>query len=227
MSRWMESNMSKSRKIERVWIPAAHGGTIDVKKGQYICVLDVEGGQCADFWAIDRNDFDHVMSPLHFFIGAMKIQPKVGDKIVTNRRDPIVTIVYDDVGWHDMLVPSCDRLRYEYHYGVKGHRNCCDNFHEAMRHRGSSWGSRPVPHPFNIFMNSFVKEDGTLIIRVPTSKAGDRVIMLAEMDIIAVASSCPMDLNETGARGVTDVELLVSDSFEALQNAKIEIPREM
>jgi uncharacterized protein YcgI (DUF1989 family) len=36
---------------------------------------------------------------------------------------------------------------------VKGHRNCCDNFREAMRDRGSSWGSRPVPQPFNIFMN--------------------------------------------------------------------------
>ena len=58
-----------------------------------------------------------------------------------------------------------------------------------------------------------------MVIRVPTSNAGDRIIMQAEMDTIAVASSCPMDLNETGARGVTEVELLVSDSLEALRNA--------
>ncbi len=216
--------MDKSVNIDRIRVPAAHGGTIDLKKGQYICVLDVEGGQCTDFWAIDRKDFDHIMSPAHYFIDAMRIQPKVGDTIVTNRRAPIVTIVHDDVGWHDMLVPSCDRLRYEYHYGVKGHRNCCDNFYEAMSARGINWGSRPVPHPFNIFMNTFVKGDGTLVLRVPTSMAGDRIIMQAEMDIIAAASSCPMDLNETGARGITDVELLVSDSLEALQNAKFERP---
>jgi uncharacterized protein YcgI (DUF1989 family) len=212
--------MSTGELVERVFIPAGHGGTISVKKGQYISVLDVEGGQCADFWAVKQDDFDHVLSPPHFFIDALRIQPKIGDKIISNRRLPMVTIVHDDVGWHDMLVPSCDTWRYEYNFGVKGHRNCCDNFREAMSERGIDWGTRPIPHPFNIFMDSTVKEDGTLVIRVPTSKAGDRVIMRAEMDLIAAASSCPMDLNETGARGVSPVELFVSDSLEALQNIK-------
>ena len=213
--------MSNSTKLDRVTVPAGHGGAINVKKDQYICVLDVEGGQCADFWAIDRNDFDHVMSPPHFFIDALKIQPSIGDKIITNKRVPIVKIVHDDVGWHDMLVPSCDSLRFEYNFGVKGHRNCCDNFREAMSARGTDWGTKQVPHPFNIFMNTFVDKDGILEIRVPTSNAGDRVIMQAEMDMIAAASSCPMDLNETGGRGVTEIELLVSDSLEALRNAKV------
>ena len=31
-----------------------------------------------------------------------------------------------------MLVPACDRQRYEQYYSVKGHRNCHDNFLEAM-----------------------------------------------------------------------------------------------
>lgn len=208
--------MSKSDKVERVLIPAAHGGSIEVKKGQYICVLDVQGGQCADFWAINRNDLDHFLSPPHCWIDLKRIQPKVGDKLVTNQRDPIVTIISDDVGWHDMLVPSCDSKRYEYHFGVKGHRNCVDNFREAMKKY--QWGERPVPQPFNIFMDTFVDENGKLIIRVPTSKAGDSVIMHAEMDIIAVASSCPMDLNETGGRGVTEIEFIVSDDLVTLQN---------
>jgi uncharacterized protein YcgI (DUF1989 family) len=190
--------MDKPAAINRVMVPAAHGGTIDVKKGQYISVLDVKGGQVADFWAFDRNDMDHYLSPAHFIIAAMRTQPKVGDKIVTNRRDPIVTVVHD---------------------GVKGHRNCCDNFREALQARGIDWGLRQVPLPFNIFMNTLVKEDGTLVIRVPTSNAGDRIIMQAEMDILVVTSSCPMDLNETGARGISEIELLVSDSLEALQNA--------
>ena len=212
--------MSTSKKVEKVIVPGGYGKTIDVKKGQYVCVLDVEGGQCADFWAVKEDDYDHVLSPPHFFIDSLRVQPRIGDKIISNRRLPMVTVVYDDVGWHDMLVPSCDTWRYEYNFGVKGHRNCCDNFREAMDEKGIEWGSRPVPHPFNIFMNSFVEEDGTLDIRVPTSKAGDRVIMRAEMDIIAVTSACPMDHNETGARGITNAELYVSDSLEALKNIK-------
>ena len=210
--------MSTSVEVERVLVPAGHGGTIVVKKGQYMCVLDVKGGQCADFWAVKQDDYDQVLSPPHFFIDSLRVQPKIGDKIVSNRRLPMVTVVHDDVGWHDMLVPSCDTWRYEYNFGVKGHRNCADNFREAMAERGVDWGTRPIPHPFNIFMNSFVKEDGTLEIRVPTSQAGDKVIMRAEMDMIAAASSCPMDLNETGARGVSEIELYVSDNLEALKN---------
>lgn len=206
--------MKLSQQIDRVMIAAGHGGTIEVKKGHYICVLDVKGGQCADFWAINRYDLDHYLSPPHCWIDWLRIQPRIGDKLVTNRRDPILTMVSDDVGWHDMLVPSCDSKRYELHFGVKEHRNCVDNFKEAMSRYG--WGEKTVPQPFNIFMNTFIEPDGKLVIRVPTSEAGDRVIMLAEMDIIATASSCPMDLNETGVRGVSEIELLTSDSPEAL-----------
>jgi hypothetical protein len=210
--------MNMTEKIEQKLVPAAHGGAIPVKKGQYVCVYDVRGGQCADFWAVKLDDYDHVLSPTHFFIDKLRVQPKIGDSIISNRRLPMMTIVHDDVGWHDMLVPSCDTWRYEYNFGVKGHRNCCDNFREAMLEIGIDWGKRSIPHPFNIFMDTLVKADGTLVIRVPTSKAGDRVILRAEMDVIALASSCPMDLNETGARGVSEIELYVSDSLEALKN---------
>lgn len=208
--------MSDVFEIKRVTVPAAYGGVIEVQKGQYIMVLDTKGGQCADFWAININDLDHFLSPPHVWVDLMKIQPEVGDQLVTNRRDPILTILHDDVGWHDMLVPSCDLKRYEVHFGVSGHRNCCDNFREAMQ--PYAWGERPVPQPFNIFMNTFVDEKGRMEIREPTSQAGDRVIMRAEMDLIAASSSCPMDLNATGGRGVTEVELVVSDSLEALKN---------
>ena len=214
--------MAPTDLILKEFVPAAHGGAIEVKKGQYICVLDPQGGQCADFWAINRLDYDHFLSPPHCWIDLLKIQPSVGDKLVTNRRDPILTIVHDDVGWHDMLVPSCDSKRYEVHFGVKGHRSCVDNFREAMRKY--HWGERPVPHPFNIFMNTFVDENGALTIRVPTSKPGDRVIMRAELDIIAATSSCPMDLNETGGRGVTELELLVSDQLNLLQQYQVSQP---
>jgi uncharacterized protein YcgI (DUF1989 family) len=213
--------MKTFEKIDRVLIPGAYGGTINVKKGQYISVVGVKGGQCADFWAIDPLDFDHFLSPAHFFIDKLRIQPKIGDILVSNRRLPMLTIVYDDVGWHDMLVPPCDTWRYEFHFGVINHRNCCDNFREAMKSRGNDWGKRLIPPTFNIFMNTFVRDDGRMDILVPTSKAGDRIIMRVEMDIIAVASACPMDLNETGARGLSEIELLVSDNPEALQVATI------
>lgn len=106
----------------------------------------------------------------------------------------------DDVGWHDLSYPACDSRRYEIYFGVKGHRSCCDNFLEAMA--DVPWGARTVPNPpFNVFMNSPVLADGPLGIGEPRLKAGDRITMRAEMDIVGVVSICPMDLTPTGGKG--------------------------
>jgi len=195
-------------------VSGGYGRSIDVARGQYVGVRDIEGGQCGDFWAIDAADLDHFLSPSHTWVHLGRIQPRVGDELVTNRREPILTIIADDVGWHDMLVPACDRHRYEKYYGVTGHRNCCDNFIEAMR--GQGWGKRPVPQPFNLFMNTFVEPDGTMHIKDPISKAGDIVLMKALTAVIVVVSACPMDLNPVGGSGITDLEIMVADSKEEL-----------
>ena len=158
--------------------PGGHGRSINVEKGQCISVRDIEGGQCGDFWAVDADDFNHFLSPSHTWVHIGSIQPRVGDELVTNRREPILKIISDDVGWHDMLVPACDKQRYERYYGVSEHRNCHDNFLEAMNTR--DWGKRKVPQPFNLFMNTFIEPDGTLHIRDPISKAGDSIIALGQ-----------------------------------------------
>ena len=198
----------------RVRVPGGYGKSIIAHRGQYIAVVDLEGGQCGDFWAIDINDADHFLSPTHTWLHTGTIQPKVGDELVSNRREPILTIVTDDVGWHDMLAPACDKERYEKYYGVSDHRNCCDNFREAMVDRG--WGSRLIPQPFNLFMNTFVEPDGKLILRDPISNPGDKIIFRTELDLLVVVSACPMDLNPVGCDGITDLEILVADSLEAI-----------
>ncbi len=198
----------------RQTVPGSYGRSIDVDKGQYVTVRDIEGGQCGDFWAIDADDFDHFLSPPHTWIHLGRIQPRVGDELVTNRREPVLTIVDDDVGWHDMLAPACDPPRYERYYGLKGHRSCHDNFLETMRER--DWGNRLVPQPFNLFMNTFVEADGTLLIRDPISQRGDKITMIAMMPLIVVVSACPMDLNPVGGQGITDLEIIVADTEEEI-----------
>jgi len=200
----------KINSARKLTVPGSYGRSIDVKKGQYVTVRDIEGGQCGDFWAIDTDDFDHFLSPPHTWIHLGRIQPRIGDELVTNQRKPIFTIIDDDVGWHDMLAPACDRQRYERYYGVKGHRNCHDNFLEVICKR--DWGNRLVPQPFNLFMNTFVESDGTLLIRDPVSKSGDTITMKAQMSLIIVVSACPMDLNPVGGQGITDLEIIVADT---------------
>jgi hypothetical protein len=89
-----------------------------------------------------------------------------------------------------------------------------DNFLEIMGKQ--NWGNRLVPQPFNLFMNTFVESDGTLLIRDPISKSGDKVTMIARMSLIIVVSACPMDLNPIGGQAITDLEILVADTEEEI-----------
>jgi uncharacterized protein len=209
--------VKEDQVVQRLTVPGGHGRSIKVAKGQFVCVRDIEGGQCGDFWAVDAADFDHYLSLSHSWVHIGRIQPRVGDELVTNRREPILTIIRDDVGWHDMLVPACDPQRYERYYGVSGHRNCHDNFLETMD--TPAWGKREVPQPFNLFMNTFIEPDGRLRIRDPISKAGDTIIMTTKISLIVVVSACPMDLNPVGGMGITDLEVFVGDSEEHILQA--------
>ncbi len=208
--------------IQKTMVPAGRGRAFKVKRGQVIAIVDIMGGQCTDFWAIDANNYDHYLSPPYTIVHLQSLQPKVGDQLVTNWRQPILTVMADDVGRHDLLYPACDKQRYQVYFGVTDHRNCHDNFLEAVS--GSNWGSRPVPFPpFNVFMNTKVDDAGRVITGEPRSKPGDKLILRAEMDLFCVASSCPMDLTPTGSKGITDVDIFVADDLADLSHAVGEV----
>jgi len=78
------------------------------------------------------------------------------------------------------------------------------------------WGKKQVPQPFNLFMNTFVESNGTLLIRDPVSNRGDKITMIAKMALIIVVSACPMDLNPVGGQGITDLEIVVADTEEEI-----------
>jgi len=114
----------------------------------------------------------------------------------------------DDVGQHDMFFPACDRQRYARYYGIHEHRNCCDNFREAME--VFAWEGRQVPQPLNLFMRTSISPSGELTILDPISRAGDMIAFKALRDLMIVLSACPMDLNPVGGPSITDLEITVS-----------------
>ena len=202
-----------------VIVPGGFGRAFRARKGDYMIVVDLQGGQCADLWVLDVDDLDHYMSPPHTMVEIGSLQPRVGDPLMTNRRVPIMTLAADDVGQHDMLYPACDKQRYERYFGVTDHRNCHDNFLEAME--AYDWGSRIVPNPpLNLFMNTRVEPDGSVVAGDLFSEAGDRVVFRAEIDVVGVVSACPMDLTPTGSRGVTDLQIIVSEKLDGRGQAR-------
>lgn len=75
-------------------------------------------------------------------------------------------------------------------YGVTGyHPNCHDNLLAALRELGITPDA--LPTAFNFFMKVDVHADGRLAIVRPTCRAGDSMVVRAEMDLAIALSSCP------------------------------------
>ncbi|MBI3327579.1 MAG: urea carboxylase-associated family protein [Nitrospinae bacterium] len=176
-----------------VTIPARKGRAAFLSKDQHIKVINTHGQQVVDTWAFTRADLTEFMSMEHSRAALGRIMARVGDSMVTNRRQPILSLVEDtSPGIHDTLIAACDRYRYEL-LGCAGyHDNCTDNLAAALAELGLM---RPeTPSPWNLFMNIPVKADGSLSFQPPVCKAGDYVRLRAEMDCIIVFSACPQDI---------------------------------
>jgi uncharacterized protein YcgI (DUF1989 family) len=178
-----------------VAIPARHGKALVLMAGQAVKLVNTHGTQVVDCWAWRRGALEEFMSMEATRVWNQQLNPKVGDTLVTNRRNPILTIVDDtSPGVHDSFMAACDRQRYE-RLNVEGyHRNCFDNMLEAVRDLGYE-----VPNPtlasLNVFMNIAVKPDGRSLDTLPTlTQPGDFITFRAEMECIVAFSACPQDI---------------------------------
>jgi len=110
-----------------IHIPAGTAHAVTLRAGQSLRIVNVEGGQVADFIAYNAADMHEALSTVHTLVSIGKLFPTTGDVLRTNRRRKMVEITRDDTGRHDMLIAACDPWRYEYDFGVTGHRSCSDN----------------------------------------------------------------------------------------------------
>jgi len=184
------------------------GGWIGVSKGQTVRVIDPEGRQIADTFAVNDADHGEYLSARHTRAANRRLFPKVGQAFYTNRMRPILTLVGDtSPGVHDMLWMSCDPLLYRA-MGVEGpHPNCHDNFLAAAATAG--WMTEHTPDPVNLFQNTRVTEAGEMRTGTALSRPGDAVALRAEMDLILVVTACAFDLAPINGDRCTGIRLEV------------------
>lgn len=174
-------------------VPARQGRAVRLKEGETITVINTHGTQVCDFWAFSSANPNEFLSWEHARAWISRVIPRPGDDLVTNRRRPIVTLEEDtSPGIHDTLMSACDLFRYTTLGCTDYHDNCSDNMRMALQAIGVM--PREVPQPFNIWMNIPVKPDWSVDWLPPVSRPGDRAVMRARMDLIAVMSACPQDL---------------------------------
>jgi len=179
--------------LEDFVIAGGHGGHINLKAGESLRIVNIEGSQVVDVWAFEQSDPAEFLSTEHTRSCLQKLIPAPGDMIYTNLRRPMFSITEDtSPGIHDMLLSACDEQRYSLLGHVGYHRNCADNLRDAMQQAGVLLPE--IPSPFNVFENVLIGENGELSIEAPLVRAGQSITMKAELDVLVVLSTCPMDI---------------------------------
>jgi uncharacterized protein len=183
-------------KSSRVEVVEPRGGAaVPIAAGERLRIVNIEGGQVVDTWAVNPHDPDEYLSMEHTRVALCKLVPQVGDDLFSCRRRPVLTLVEDtSPGVHDTLMAACDAERYRL-LGVTGvHANCSQNYANALAARGLS--TPIVPPPLNLFMNIPWQPDGSLSFEPAPAAAGDYVTLMALMDLVVVLSACPMDITD-------------------------------
>ena len=178
-------------------IPAASGAGLRLRKGERLKIIDPQGGQSGDLAAFTADGSQRLSSGRTFDYGR-KIYVSAGDVLWSDRSNPMLTIIADDVGRHDLLYAPCSLEMYRMQYGVTGyHANCHDNLVTALRELGVQ--AEPLVSTLNFFMEARVAADGKLSFVPPRSRAGDSMVLRAEMDLVIALSSCPASTCNGGA----------------------------
>ncbi|KAB7648439.1 DUF1989 domain-containing protein [Polymorphobacter fuscus] len=171
-------------------IPPRSGAAFTLDKGQRLTVIDPQGEQVSDLLAFARHDIDEVISSGRTLDYLSRIFLTVPDPLYSNRSNIMLRIVTDTVGRHDFLLTPCSKDTFRIIYGdTEPHQGCFGNLAEAL----APFGIVPdrIPVAFNLFMN--VPVDGTtgeLKVLPPLSKAGDHIVLEAEMDLIIGLTAC-------------------------------------
>ena len=104
-----------------------------LQRGERLRIIDLEGGQTGDLVVFSPDGSQRLSNGRTFDYGG-KVYLSTGDVLWSDRSEPMLTIVADQVGKHDFLYAPCSLEMYRKQYGVTGyHPNCHDNLCAAPR----------------------------------------------------------------------------------------------
>ncbi len=193
-------------------INIASADVYEVKAGEYIQIIDVQGRQCSDFLAFDQRQLDAGKlrgldsTTTRTLMGAAYPGPGLFAKFFDADMQALVEVVHDTVGRHDTFNLACTRRYYE-DMGYFGHPNCSDNFNGTLDpysiEDSIGWPA------INFFFNTHVDDLNVIHFDEPWSRPGDYVLLRALTDMVCASSSCPCDVDPANGWQLSDIHVRV------------------
>jgi|SRR5580700_6197327 uncharacterized protein YcgI (DUF1989 family) len=181
-------------------IPGGESAATFLTAGQSLKLVNTHGTQTVDAWCLAAPDTTEYVSVEHTRRMLGRLFPREGDSLFSNRRRALLKIERDTSDCrHDMLLACCDHWLYEFYGCPPGHRNCRDNYFEAL----ARLSVRPeiVPNPINFWMNVPVDANERIELCEPVSHEGDYLVLGALCDCYVIFSACPMDITPVNGGG--------------------------
>jgi hypothetical protein len=213
MTTLTESRLAPADAIYDAIIPAGEPWIHEIRTGQHVRIVDVEGNQAADTLFYNAADYADRYSAQDTIRAQANIYLSTGSKLMSSKGHVLLTIVADTCGRHDTLGGACATESNMVRYSIdkRSMHACRQSFVKAAINWGRGLETRDIAHNINFFMNVPVTPDGRLTFEDGVSGPGKYVEMRAEMDVLALISNCPQLNNPCNAYNPTPVRVLIWD----------------
>lgn len=208
----ISSDKHPEAAVYRATIGAGEPFLCEVKAGQTLRLLDLEGNQAVDtlFYSAqnprERYDAQRTLRKQN------RVYLTTGSVLYSNLGRPMLSITADTCGRHDTLGGACAQESNTVRYALDKRymHSCRDNFLRASLHDGRL-NKADISANINFFMNVPVTPEGGLTFEDGISAAGKYVELIAHMDVIVLISNCPQLNNPCNGYNPTPAEVLVWD----------------
>lgn len=190
-------------------IPAKEFMGLELRTGQVMRIVDVEGKQVPDFVCFNLANPRERLSTNNSRLIEKRWLLTTGHTLYSDEGRPMLTITDDTVGIHHASAGCCNEFANFLRYGERNTRNCLDNMTMAAAPLGLT--TKDIPGAFCPFMKVIQHADGGYEIQEPESRAGDYIDLRAEMDLFVALSNCPQDKNPCNGFNPTPLQLIVFD----------------
>lgn len=199
------------QQIKSDIIPGGAPYSVELKKGQVLRLIDLEGQQGVDFLCFNKENNEERYNIAHSIKKAATLNLTKGHILYSDAARPMVSIIEDTCGHNDTIAGCCTEQTNWLFYGKnESETSCRANFLSVMKPYGL--GRRDLVANINFFCIVPVAADMSipeLTFDEAPSKAGDFIDLKAEMDLICFISNCPQMNNPCSGGKPTPIQAIV------------------
>jgi uncharacterized protein len=189
----------------------ADGLASRLERGQSLRIEDVEGQQVSDLVAFLADEVTERFSQANTRKLNNSWLISTGAMLYSTKCRPLLAIVDDTVGRHDLQSSACSPYDYPIRFGVTDHPSCLAILRDQLERFDIP--EHLIPDPFNVFMASSIDpETGGITVEAARSGSGDHIVLEALEDCIVALTVCPQDQNDCNGRRITPLRVTVGDA---------------